>query len=283
MKANMMRTPLLKSAVVLLFLVILVYLTSASPEGSVLNSVGQIIIGAFRLVQWAIAMAIGLTVSIAFLFGVFLFAVFLVNRESAATMYQSLKGSIATLLQPVFSRIGAFQCRQAAPAPQPAVQTPQPVVQAPPTPAEPREDLKAIIAGEVKKVTETQQTLSDQFAALSGKIDAMEAKSNELAAASTARLETITAELAASGKALTAVQENVSKLEDKLNDTTRQGQAITPDKLLGDLPSRLDKLEQSASEPGFDPAPLTASLEQLHKDMEELKKKPTPSKTKRKA
>ena len=276
MKANMMRTPLLKSAVVLLFLVILVYLTSASPEGSVLNSVGQIIIGAFRLVQWAIAMAIGLTVSIAFLFGVFLFAVFLVNRESAAAMYQSLKGSIAILLQPVFTRIGAFQCRETVPSPQPAVQTP-------PAPAEPREDLKAIIVGEVKKVTETQQSLHDQFTALSSKIDAMETRSSELAAASAAQLETITAELAASGMTLAAVQENVTKLENKLNDTTRQMQAITPEKLLGDLPARLDKLEHSAAEPGFDPAPLNASIELLHKEMEELKKKPTPGKTKKKS
>jgi hypothetical protein len=87
MKTNMMRAPLIKAGVVLLIFVLLAYLTSASPEGGVLNSVGLIIIGAFRLVQWALAMAIGLAVCIAFLIGIFLFAVSLVNKETAASMY----------------------------------------------------------------------------------------------------------------------------------------------------------------------------------------------------
>ena len=62
MKTNAMRTPLIKAGVVLLVFVLLAYLTSASPEGGVLDSVGLIIIGAFRLVQWAIAMIIGVGV-----------------------------------------------------------------------------------------------------------------------------------------------------------------------------------------------------------------------------
>ncbi|MGE4559571.1 MAG: hypothetical protein AB7E77_05190, partial [Desulfobulbus sp.] len=65
MKTNMMRAPLIKSAVVLLIFILLAYLTSASPEGGVLNSLGLIIIGAFRFVQWAFAMVIGLAVCIA--------------------------------------------------------------------------------------------------------------------------------------------------------------------------------------------------------------------------
>ncbi|NLB06157.1 MAG: hypothetical protein GX835_04180 [Desulfobulbaceae bacterium] len=83
MKTNAMRTPLIKAGVVLLVFVLLAYLTSASPEGGVLDSVGLIIIGAFRLVQWAIAMIIGVAVCIAFLIGVFLFAVSLYDREAA--------------------------------------------------------------------------------------------------------------------------------------------------------------------------------------------------------
>ena len=50
-------------------------------------------------------------------------------------------------------------------------------------------------------------------------------------------------------------------------------QDLTPDKLLGDLPGRLDKLEQQGKEPGFDPQPLTESIQALQQEVEELRKK----------
>jgi len=268
MKANMMRAPLIKAAVVLLVFVLLAYLTSASPEGSVLNAIGQIIIGAFRLVQWALAMAIGLTVCIAFLIGIFLFAVSLVNKESAASMYQAVKASVSALCRPVLARIGSLQCKESSCA--------QPVQAAAAPEGQLKEDLQAIVAGEIRKVTENQQALSDQFSALIGKIQALEEKNADFAAAG--QLDTIAAELAASGKVLGTVQENVATLEGKINDTVQQLRAITPEKMLGDIPSRLQKLEQPQDEPGFDPAPLTASIENLQKEMEELKKKSTEKK-----
>ena len=263
MKANMMRAPLIKSAAVLLIFVLLAYLTSASPEGSVLNSVGLIIIGAFRFVQWCIAMAIGLTACIAFLIGIFLFAVFLVNKETAASMYGAVKSSVAALCQPVLSRMGAFKCKEAQCAP-PAQAAAE---------GQLKEDLHTLIAGEVKKVTDNQQALSDQFSALNSKIVALEEKSADFAA--TGQLEAIAAEISSSGKVLGTVQENVALLEGKISTTIQQLQAMTPEKILGDIPARLGKLEQSGDDPGFDPAPLTASIESLQKEMEELKKKNT--------
>ena len=143
MKTNMMRAPLIKSAIVLLIFVLLAYLTSSSPEGGVLNSVGLIIIGAFRLVQWAFAMAIGLAVCIAFLIGIFLFAVSLVNKETAASMYEGVKCSISELCRPLFACLGSFQCKdaQCAPAHHGAGL---------------KDELQTIIAGEVKKVADNQ-------------------------------------------------------------------------------------------------------------------------------
>lgn len=273
MKANMMRAPLIKSAVVLLVFVLLAYLTSASPEGSVLNSVGLIIIGAFRFVQWLIAMAIGLTFSIACLIGIFLFAAYLVNKETAASLYEGLKISVVAFCQPIFARFGV-QCREAQCAPT-----------APPAQAEGqlKEDLHALIAGEVNKVTVSQQALNEQFAALSSKIVALEEKSTNFAAAG--QLDAIASEIAASGKVLGTVQEKVVTLEGKIGDTVEKLAAITPEKMLGDIPTRLEKLEQGGDEqPAFDPAPLTASIETLQKEMEELKKKsPAGGKAKKKA
>jgi type II secretory pathway component PulC len=262
MQANMMRTPLIKSGIVLLVFVLLAYLTSTSPEGSVLNSVGMLIIGAFHLVQWALAMMIGLTVCIAVLIGIFLFAVYLVNKENAAVMYARVKRSVAVFCEPVFSCRDSLQCKESQCAP--SVPTAADNEQL-------KDELQSIIAGEVKKVTEHQQALNDQFVALNAKIQSMEEQRAGFAA--TGQVEALAGELSHSGKILGTVQETVATLAGKLSDAVQQVQAITPEKMLGDIPARLETLEQKGDAPGFDPQPLTESLQILQKEVEGLKKK----------
>ncbi len=262
MKENMMRTPLIKSAVVLLVFVLLAYFTSVSSEGSVLNSVGTIIIGAFRLVQWALAMAIGLTVCIAVLVGIFLFAVSLISKETSTTMYEGVKRSALALCAPLCSCLGSLKCSDS--------QCSQPT-QVSAGSEQLKDELQAIIACEVKKITDNQQALNDQFVSLNAKIQFIEEKSSGFAA--TSQLEIIAGEIANSGKALGTVQNSVATLEGKLSDTLQQLQAITPEKMLSDIPARLASLEQKGEVKGFDPQPLTESLQILQKEVEELKKK----------
>ena len=272
MKENMMRAPLFKAGGVLLVLVLLAYLTSVSPDGGVFSSAGLIIIGVLRLIQWAIAMVIGLAVSIAVLIAIFLFAVFLVNKEAAATMYHATKEAVRALCQPVCSRFGVCgqnkktsSCATAPPAQDAAVPDHHHT-----------EELQAIVAAEVRKVTESQQALADQLAALAGQMQTLEANSADCASAS--QLQAIASELAASGQTLATVQAQVAALEGKINGTAQQLQGITPEKMLGDIPARLQKLEQPKDEqPPFDPAPLAASIENLQMEMEELKKRKSPA------
>jgi len=280
MKENMMRTPLIKSAVVLLIFVLLAYLTSASPEGSVLNSVGLIIIGAFRFVQWLVAMAIGLAFCIAFLIGIFLFAVSLVNKETAASMYAGVKQSVAVLCAPLFCRMGVA-CKS-SPSPQAALPVepvqcvqPAPPVQPAIDASQLKDELQAIIVGEVKKVADNQQALHAQVVALNAQLQSLEEKSATFAASGP--LEAIAGEIAATGKVLATVQTTVASLEGQLGETVQKLQAITPEAMLGDLPARLQGLEQQAAPPVFDPQPLTDSLQALQKEVEELKKKNTPA------
>ena len=286
MKENTMRAPLLKAGIVLLVFVLLAYLTSASPEAGLFSAIGQIIIGAFRLVQWAIAMVIGLAFCIAFLIGIFLFAVSLVNRETAASMYQAVTKSVCALCQPICARFSSRfgQCKEtsASCSASPSLGTAAAV--APDTSF--KEELQSIVAGEVRKVAESQQVLNDQFAALAGKIQAMEDKSADFASAG--QLGAIASELTASGKTLETVQAQVATLEDKIGETVQQLQTTTPEKMLGDIPARLQKLEQPKEEQPafFDPAPLITSIENLQMEIEELKKKKSsssPAKTKKKA
>lgn len=269
MNTNAMRGPLYKAGAVLLFFILLAYLTSASPEGSVLNSVGQIIIGAFRLVQWAFAMAIGLAFSIAFLIGVFLFAVSLVNKETSATMYAQVKTWVADSLQPFFARLHCAPCQS---SPNNGTQL---------TAGPSQEEIRQIIAGEVQKVTNSQQALNDQFAGLTKKIATLEAQSATLASAD--QLGTIASDVAASGQVLSMVQEKVGGLETALTATTQQIQSLSPEKILGDLPERLGKIEKAVEAQTFDPEPLQASVQALQEDIESLKKKGQPARPKKKS
>ena len=290
MKANTMRAPLLKAGAVLLVFVLLAYLTSASPEGGVLDSLGLIIIGAFRLVQWAIAMIIGVTVCIAVLIGIFLFAVSLYDREASSELYAKTKASVAELLAPVFAFVDSLrtQGRTAAPAAaaSPAVQpliaepAPAPAVAAVDT-AKLQDELQTLITGEIRKVADSQQSLHDQFAVLHAKLGNIEEKAAGFAAAD--QVSAVAEEIAATGKRLDAVQASVASLEGRIDDTGRKLQDLTPDKILGDLPGRLAQIEQQGEAPVFDPQPLTESIQTLQKEMEELKKKGSGGKARKKA
>lgn len=311
MKANMMRTPLIKSAAVLLVLALLAYFTSASPEGSVLNSVGLIIIGMFRLIQWAIAMIIGLTVSIAVLIGIFLLCVAMVSRENAARMYQNVKRSVAELLAPVSGYVATFKGKESPCAvsqpPRPstlaadqdlsvgASPVAEPVTPPPAVAVEPPVD----VAGEIKTIAENQQQLGQQIAALNAQIVALEEKSTTFAAAG--QMESIAGEITASTKAMAAVQASVTAmegkitetpsfdpkplndavealhtkitaLENKITETAQQVQALSADTLLGDLPARLEKLEKTEA-PSFDPKSLADTMENLSAKITTLEEK----------
>ena len=266
MKTNSMRAPLYKSAAVLVVLVLLAYLTSTS-GGGVLDSVGKLIVGAFRLVQWAFAMVIGISVCIAALIGIFLFAVSLYDKEASAMMATKTKAAVAELLAPVFAFFGSLRtanppqamAAQAVPTPTVADNTTQL-----------KDELQTIVAGEVSKVTANQQALDAQFASLHAKLQNLEEKTAGFAAAD--QVEAIASEIANSGRALASVQEKVTVLEVNLGDTVQKLQALAPEKLLGDLPNRLEKLEQKGEQKGFDPQPLVDSIEQLQRQVEEIKK-----------
>jgi predicted nucleic acid-binding Zn-ribbon protein len=151
----------------------------------------------------------------------------------------------------------------------------QPLVQQPAAPAvdatKLQDELQTLIAGEIRKVADSQQSLSDQFAALNAKIDVIEEKTAGFAAAD--QVSAIADQIAASGQRLDAVQASVASLEGRIDDTARSLQDLTPDKLLGDLPGRLEKLEQRGETPPFDPQPLTESIQTLQHEVEELRKK----------
>lgn len=281
MKTNAMRAPLIKAGGLLLVFVLLAYLTSVSPEGGLLDSFGLMIIGVFRLVQWAIAMIIGVAVCIAALIGIFLFTVFLYDRETASDLAARTTIAIRELLAPVFTLVDSLRKQpravspEAAPAIQPAVpQRAEVMVDADKL----QEERQALIAVEIRKVVDSQQSLHDQLVALNAKIDSIEERSAAFTAADQAAADQVTAiadEISASNERLDAAQGSVADLEGRLGDIARKLQDLTQEKLLGDLPNRLRKLEQQGEPSVFDPRPLNESVQALQKEVAELRKKGT--------
>ena len=103
MKPNVLQAPLIKSAIVLVIVSLLFYFTSTSPEGSVWGSIGSIFIFAFRTIQWALALAIGLIVSLAVLIGIFFGAVAMFNPASASRMYEGLRQTLLAWFAPLIT------------------------------------------------------------------------------------------------------------------------------------------------------------------------------------
>jgi hypothetical protein len=113
MNNNMLRAPLIKSALLLAGFSLLIYLTITSSDGSVWSSLQAIFIGIFRAAQLVVGLVLALFICIAVLIGIFFGAVSMVSRESAARMFNQLRDMIAARLQFVStslksSRLGAM-------------------------------------------------------------------------------------------------------------------------------------------------------------------------------
>lgn len=113
MNNNMLRTPLIKSALLLAGFSLLIYLTITSSDGSVWSSLQAIFLGIFRSAQLVVGLVLALFICIALLIGIFLGAVAMVSRESAARMSNQLRDMISEKLQFVVSslrssRLGAM-------------------------------------------------------------------------------------------------------------------------------------------------------------------------------
>lgn len=91
MKNNMLRAPLIKSAVLLAVISLIIYLTVSSPEGSVWSSIGAIFYTLFKAAQLTVGLLLALLVCFAVLTGIFFGCVAMVSTESAARMYDQFR------------------------------------------------------------------------------------------------------------------------------------------------------------------------------------------------
>ena len=98
MERNMLRAPLIKTAALLAVVSLLVYLTATSPEGSLWNSLGTLLMATLRTVQLSLGLIVSLFFCMAVLIGIVLGCVAVVSRKSASNMVEQLRQQISDKL-----------------------------------------------------------------------------------------------------------------------------------------------------------------------------------------
>ncbi len=252
MKPNVLRGPLIKSAVVLIVFSLLFYFTSSSPGGSVWASIGTLCFAIFKTVQWAVGLAISLTVSLAVMIGIFLGAVALTSPTSASRMYEGLRQTLTTWFAPVLVLFKSDREEKTAVALD-AV----------------RQDLKKEFTSDLQSLQEglrrNQSELEAKMGGLSSRLSTLEETAATLAAAE--QVDALSEEITSVAEAAVEIKGTVSTLKTTVDQTTKQVQEVSAEAILGDVPARLVELEQQ----NIPEIPSPVDLTPLEKDIAALR------------
>ena len=248
MKSNQLRSPLISSAILLAVFSLIVYFTLTSPEGSVFNSFGSIIVLILRTIQLAIGLGLALIVSLAVLIGIFLGAVALVNPSSSSKMYEGLRQTIRSWLIPL---AGLFKSDKGEKLKDELAAFGATL----------KSDFSRMVAPLKKELAEVQGNLEGKVSALRGKLNKVE----ECVAdkASVEQVETVSAEVAAVSETLSGTEASVKTLAAKVE----QVGAPDPAQILGDLPDRLEALEQKGEPATVDLQPIEEKINALQAEI----------------
>ncbi|MCI5124293.1 MAG: hypothetical protein D3925_07410 [Candidatus Electrothrix sp. AR5] len=260
MKNKMLLKPLINSVLVLALFSLLLYLIAGSPEATVWSSLGVIVMGVLRTLQWIIALLLALLVCLAFLFAVFFGAVALFDREISSKMYGNLK----TLL---FSWLPSFTgcCTPSAQASQEEALAAK----------QESEAMHAELNSIREHLQTTDQALTDTIDQVTSRIDSLEAMTTDMA--SKKQLDDMNHEVQGAVGSLAEIESTVSALQGSVEQTESKQQEISPDKILGDLPQRVQTLEEQLSaaetpEP-VDISPLQNDINAMQSELTQLKEK----------
>ncbi|MEA2115305.1 MAG: hypothetical protein U9P36_07955 [Thermodesulfobacteriota bacterium] len=232
MKQNVLQAPLIKSAIVLVIFSLLFYFTSSSPDGSVWGSIGSIFIVAFRTIQWALALAIGLIVSLAVLFGIFFGAVAMFNPASASRMYEGLRQTLLDWFTPIITQCKSKREEKLAAAFDTFGQ-----------------DLKKEFASDIQAaqlgLSKTQTELETKLGSISSRLTRLEEETTGLAAAE--QVEAIVGEVNDVVESAAVIKGTVDALKSSVEQTASVD--ITGlEKNIAELQSELASVQQKTEE-----------------------------------
>ncbi len=255
MKPNLLRAPLINSAILLVVCSLLVYFTLTSPEGSIWSSIGAIFTLFFRIAQLVIGLALGLLVCFVVLIGIFLGAVALFDASSASRMYEGLRQTILNWLAPVLDLLSSDSGDKLQ-------------VELSDLGQSLKTDFSQMIGSARQELSTAQNELAGKLQALQGKVQATEEATAEKV--STEQLEAVTAEVATVTEALTATEGKIKTLQDKVEEAAQKVGAVDPGAILGDVPARLEKLEQQEPPAPVDLQPLEKKIAALQAEIKML-------------
>ena len=255
MKPNLLRAPLIKSAILLIVCSLLVYFTLTSAEGSIWSSIGAIFTLFFRIAQLAIGLAVGLLVCLAVLIGIFLGAVALFDASSASRMYEGLRQTILNWLAPALCLLSSDHEDKLEAELSDLGQSL-------------KNDFSRMIASARQELSAAQSELAAKVSALQGKVQAAEKATEEKV--STEQLEAVTAEVVTVTEALTATEGTVKVLQQKVEEAVKKIGAVDPGAILGDVPARLETLEQQEPAAPVDLQPIEEKIAALQAEIESL-------------
>jgi hypothetical protein len=225
MKNNTLRRPLISTAAVLLFLLLMLSLSIANPKLTVLGSLGLILLSIAKTFQLLIALSIGISVCIIFLFAVFFGAAALVSPAASARMYEELRQTLSVWLSPTAQQVvGRFKT---------AVQERQARSLAPV-----REELH----GELDVI---RSQLKTTRSILNLKIEQLSARIDDLAnMADSSQISALSEEVRGNAAALAGIQTALDGMKSCVEESAGRLAGLSPEKMLGDLSGRIAALEE---------------------------------------
>ncbi len=246
MKSSQLRSPLIGSAIVLALFTLVVYFRLTTPDGSIVSSFGSIVILILKSIQIIIGLALALLVSMAVLVAIFLGAVALNNPAAASRMYEGLRSALAAWLAPLAEVIKSDQGEKLE---QELISLKDGL----------KTDMVRLVAPVKKELAGLQEAAEKKVTGLKNRL--CEVEEGVAAKASGEDLETLSGELATLTETVQGIETTLKELAGKIE----QAGKVDPAEVLGDLPARIEALEQKEIPEPVDLQPVEEKIDGLAK------------------
>ncbi len=253
MKSSQLRAPLIGSAIVLAFLSLVVYFTLTTPDGSLFSSFGSIVVLILRSIQLVIGLGLALLVSLAVLIGIFLGAVAIFNASAASRMYEGLRSTLASWLTPL---LGALKSDQGEKIQEELASLKNGL----------KNEMVRMVAPVKKELAVLEKSAETKVTALKNKL--CEVEEGVAAKAASEDLEAVNTELAALAESIKGIEATLKDLSAKVENAGK----VDPAEVVGDLPARVEALEQQEVPEAVDLQPVEEKIDGLAKAIEQATK-----------
>ena len=227
MAKNLLRAPLIKSAVLLVVFSLIIYLAATSGEGSVWSSLGTIFYGLFRVAQLGVGLILALLLCLSILIGIFLGCVAMVSPEGATKMYNQLLDFLSDKL----GFVSSWWSKHCDTAGKQSVE-------------ELKNSLLAETNGQVtSSIADLQGSIDDRFVTLQAEVERLAADKQSALLAD--RLQHLEEKLVAVDESIAKESERTGQLADRIDELSGKIETISSATDQEDVSQRVASLEST--------------------------------------